>query len=49
MKKRPRSAILGRQSTIVIVLQNSAGQIFRMANVKAAREFTPQHIEIERH
>jgi hypothetical protein len=41
MKKRPGSAILDRGSTVVIMLENSSGQIFRVAHVETARGLAP--------
>jgi hypothetical protein len=45
----PRSAILQRLGVISLVVGDSCWQVFRLADVKAARGITLQYIEMKRH
>jgi hypothetical protein len=49
IEKFPRSAILDRNGSIIILFENSSRQVFGVAHVELTRGLALQYVEIVRH
>jgi hypothetical protein len=49
MKEFPGTAVLDRECAVVVVLENALGEIFGMADVKAAGGLAAENVRVERH